>query len=140
MEYVRDSDDTAYLARSRELAFLANTLMAGCSFSPGPLRRRKRLMRPPASAIWVSSTGRRAGPTPRRAMRSTADLGATLPDTFLMDHDLVTAFEVGWAVLHEDVSMFVAEQLIFTLTDLRCGDAEHPERAGRPAARAREAA
>ena len=34
------------------------------------------------------------------------------------------AFEVGWAVLHEDVSMFVAEHLIATLTDLRCVDAE----------------
>ena len=31
MEYLRDTDDTAYLSRSRELAFLANTLMAGCS-------------------------------------------------------------------------------------------------------------
>ena len=37
---------------------------------------------------------------------------------------LVTAFEVDWAVLHEDVSMFVAEHLIVTLTDLRCVDAE----------------
>ena len=36
----------------------------------------------------------------------------------------MTAFEVGWAVLHEDVSMFVAEHLIVTLTDLRCVDAE----------------
>ena len=41
-----------------------------------------------------------------------------------MDHDLVTAFEVGWAVLHEDVSMFVAERLIVTLRVLRCVDAE----------------
>jgi hypothetical protein len=29
---------------------------------------------------------------------------------------------VGWSVLHEDVSLFVAEQLISTLTDLRCVD------------------
>src|SRR5688572_7369433 len=31
MEQVRDTDETAYLTRSRELAFLANTLLAGCS-------------------------------------------------------------------------------------------------------------
>jgi hypothetical protein len=31
---------------------------------------------------------------------------------------------VGWAVLHQDVSMFVAAHLIATLTDLRCVDAE----------------
>ena len=95
-------------------------------------------MRSSASATWVSSTGRRAGPSRTRAGRR--DLGATLPDAFLVDHDLVTAFEVGWAVLHEDVSLFVAEHLIVTLTDLRCGDADDPERVERPAARAHEAA
>ncbi len=47
-----------------------------------------------------------------------------MPEAFLADHDLVMAFEVGWAVLHEDVSMFVAEHLIVSLTDLRCVDAE----------------
>src|SRR5207248_2832718 len=31
MAYVRDTDETAYLTRSRELAFLANTLLRGCS-------------------------------------------------------------------------------------------------------------
>ena len=63
----------------------------------------------------------------------------TLPDAFLVDHDLVTAFEVGWAVLHEDVSLFVTEHLIVTLTDLRSVDAEIQDES-RPAARAREAA
>ena len=86
-------------------------------------------MRPSASATWVSSTGQRAGPASdvthdAAPPTPAADLGATVPETFLADHDLVTAFEVGWAVLHEDVSMFVAEQLIVTLTDLRCVDAE----------------
>ena len=41
--------------------------------------------------------------------------------------DLVSAFEVGWAVLHEDVSMFVAEQLLVALSDLRCSDADIQE-------------
>ena len=66
-------------------------------------------MQPLGSAIWVSSIGLRAGPN--SVAPSTADLDVTLPDTFLIHHDLVSAFEVGWAVLHEDVSMFVAEQL-----------------------------
>lgn len=52
------------------------------------------------------------------------DRGASLPEDFLADHDLVTAFEVGWAVLHEDVSMFVATRLIATLKDLHCVDVE----------------
>src|SRR5207244_7122769 len=59
-----------------------------------------------------------------RDAASTADLGATLPDAFLVGHDLVIAFEVGWTVLHEDVSMFVAEHLSVTLRDLRCADAK----------------
>jgi hypothetical protein len=45
-----------------------------------------------------------------------------LPDAFLVSHDLVMAFEVGWATLHQDVSMFVAERLIVTLRHLRCDD------------------
>src|SRR6185503_13891482 len=48
----------------------------------------------------------------------------TLPDAFLVEHDLVAAFELGWAALHEDVSIFVAEHLIGTLKDLRCPDVE----------------
>ena len=55
---------------------------------------------------------------------STADLGATLADAFLVDHDLVMAFEVGWTVLHEDVSMFVAAHLVVTLAALQSVDAE----------------
>ena len=34
-----------------------------------------------------------------------------MPDAFLVDHDLVMAFEAGWSVLHQDVSLFVADQL-----------------------------
>ena len=36
MEFVLHHDETAYLARSRELAFLANTLLAGCSVQSRP--------------------------------------------------------------------------------------------------------
>jgi hypothetical protein len=52
----------------------------------------------------------------------TDGFGGALPDAFLVSHDLVTAFEMGWAMLHEEVSMFVAGRLIATLTDLRCID------------------
>jgi hypothetical protein len=41
-----------------------------------------------------------------------------------LDHDLIDAFEVGWAVLHDDVCMFAAERLIAALSDLRCGDSD----------------
>ena len=46
------------------------------------------------------------------------------PDAFLVNHDLVTTFEVGWSVLYQDVSLFVADQLMATLADLQCVDAD----------------
>jgi hypothetical protein len=64
---------------------------------------------------------------PEPVAPSTSDLDVRLPDTFLMHHDLVSAFEVGWAVLHEDVSMFAAEQLVLALSNLRCSDADIQE-------------
>jgi aminoglycoside phosphotransferase (APT) family kinase protein len=41
-----------------------------------------------------------------------------------VDHDLVAAFEVGWSVLYQEVSLFVADQLLSTLRDLHCVDAD----------------
>ena len=110
MEYVRDSDDTMYVVRSQELAFLANTLMAGCSIQSRSFTPQEAS----DAAVGVCNLGLEHWP-------------AALPDTFLMDHDLVSAFEVGWTVLHENVSMFVAEQLLFALSNLRCSDADIQE-------------
>ena len=139
MAYLRDTDDTAYFRRSRELAFLANTLMAGCSVQARSFTAQEAS----DAAVAICNLGLEhwparwpdAGTRDRRRPNAT-----TLPETFLVHHDLVTAFEAGWAVLHEDVSMFVAEHLIVTLRDLRCVDAEIQERTARPAARARAAA
>ena len=104
MDYVRHADDAVYVARSRELAFLANTLVAGCSIQSRSLTPQE------ASdvAVGTCNLGLERWPAP--------------PDAFLMDHDLVDAFEVGWAVLHDEVCMFVARRLIAALSDLRCGD------------------
>src|SRR4029079_13109332 len=107
MEYVREMDDIAYLTRSRELAFLANVLIAGCSVQSRPFTAQEAS----DAAVGICNLG-------------LEHCGATLPDAFLVDHGLVAAFEAGWAVLHEDVSMFVAEHLIVTLRDLRCDDVQ----------------
>ena len=123
MEYVRDNDDLAHHARSRELAFLANTLIAGCSVQSRPFTGQEAS----DAAVGICNLGLEHWPArwpdADTRDRSTASIAATVPDAFLVLHDLVTAFEVGWAVLHEDVSMFVAEHLIVTLTDLRSVDA-----------------
>ena len=127
MAYLRDTDDTAYLKRSRELAFLANTLMAGCSVQGRSFTAQEAS----DAAVAICNLGLEHWPArwPDAGTldRASAEPAATLPETFLAHHDLVTAFEVGWAVLHEDVSLFVAEHLIATLRDLRCVDAEIQE-------------
>jgi hypothetical protein len=107
MEYVHEMDETAHLTRSRELAFLANVLIAGCSVQSRPFTAQEAS----DAAVGICNLG-------------LEHCGATLPDAFLVDHDLIMAFELGWAVLYQDVSMFVAERLIVTLEDLRCGDME----------------
>ena len=110
IEYVRDHDDTVYAARSHELAFLANTLAAGCSI-------QSRSFTPQEAADAVMGT----------CNLGLEHVGVTLPDTFLIDHDLVSVFELGWAVLHEEVSMFAARQLVAALSNLECSDAEIQE-------------
>ena len=107
MEHVRDTDDTAYLTRSRELAFLANALMAGCSVQSRPFTP----LEASDAAVAVCNLGLEHWPE-------------ALPGAILGDHNLVAAFEAGWAVLHRDVSLFVAERVIGTLTDLRHADVD----------------
>jgi hypothetical protein len=125
MEYVRDTDDYAYFTRGREMAFLANTLIAGCSVQSRPFTAQEASDAVAATCnLGLEHWPTRGPDAETRGAASTTHLGATVPEAFLVDHDLVMAFEVGWAVLHEDVSMFVAEHLIVTLTDLRCVDTE----------------
>src|SRR6185295_14180847 len=105
MAYVRDTDETAYLTRSRELAFLANTLLAGCSVQSRPFTPQEAS----DAAAGICNLGLEYWPArwPGVTSPDTAP-----PDSLLIDRDLVTAFEVGWSVLHQDVSLFAAEQLI----------------------------
>jgi len=46
------------------------------------------------------------------------------PTTFSSVTTSVSVFQVGWTVLHADVSMYTAERLIGVLTRLRCDDDE----------------
>jgi hypothetical protein len=131
MAYVRDAHETAYFTRSRELAFLANTLLAGCSVQSRPFTPQEAS--DAAAGIcnlgleyWPDhlrqGSGGQAPTPPDLPTGASAKVGTFPPDSWLIDHDLVTAFEVGWSVLHQDVSLFAAEQLISTLTDVDCVD------------------
>ncbi len=126
MEFVLHHDETAYLARSRELAFLANTLRAGSSVQSRPFTPQEASDAAACTcnlglecwpARWPGATSQRAS-SPRELDT------AIPPNAFLVDRDLMTAFEVGWSVLYQDVSLPAADQLTSTLADLHCADAD----------------
>jgi hypothetical protein len=110
MEFALHHDETAYLTRNRELAFLANTLLAGSSVQSRSFTPQEAS----DAAASICNLGLECWPART----------APPPDAFLVDHNLVTAFEVGWSVLYQDVSLFVADQLMSTLADLPCADAD----------------
>jgi hypothetical protein len=88
-------------SRIEELAFLANTLMAGCSLQGRPFTKEEAK----DAAVAICKLGLE-----------------NLPDNFLEDHDLVAAFRVGWKMLHKDVAMRATERLLEVLVDLQCND------------------
>src|SRR5262245_44683690 len=115
MEFALDQDHAAYSARNEELAYLANTLMAGCSIQGRPFTAQEAS----DAAIAVCNLGLENWPTSWLPANATAP-----PISFLVDYDLVSVFQVGWTVLHCEVSMYAAEQLIAVLDRMRCDDRE----------------
>lgn len=125
MEFLLRHDGSAYLERTRELAFLANTLLAGLSVQTRALTPREAA----DAAACICNLGLEHWPErwPGATSLGTPSAGThdvrRPPDDFLAAHHLVLAFEVGWSVLYTDVSVFVADQLIATLSGLDCADA-----------------
>lgn len=109
MPVVPNHEDAASIARSRELAFLANVLLVGCSVQSRPFT----LQEASDAATCICNLGLEGVPDAK-----------LLPDALLEDLNLVMAFEIGWSLLHQDVSLFVADQLISTLDGLHCADAD----------------
>jgi len=122
MEYVHDKNQTAYFARNQELAFLANALVAGCSVDG----RSFTVQESWNAAVGICNLGLElwSERSPRTSGGGAEQISKTmgLPETTLADHDLITAFEAGWRLLHEDVSMFVAKRVIAALADVRSLD------------------
>jgi uncharacterized protein DUF6178 len=87
-------------ASAEELAFLANTLMAGCSLQ---------------ARIFTAEEA-------SDAAAALCNLGLENWPDHWPHRDLITAFQVGWAILHRDVCMFTAHRLIAIVADIRCTD------------------
>jgi len=135
MQIAAEHDQAAYSSRNEELAYLANTLIAGCSIQARPFTAREAS----DAAVAVCNLGlenwgleywglenrgqenRGLENGPRQGHPANA---MSLPGSFLIDHDLVSVFQVGWAVLHNRVGMYAAEQLIAVLARMQCEDPE----------------
>jgi Family of unknown function (DUF6178) len=83
-----------------ELAYLANTIVAGCSIQGRPFTAREAS----DGAVAVCNLGLENWPS------------------HWSDRDLVTAFQVGWTILHRDVCMYAARCLIDVLAGIHCTD------------------
>lgn len=124
LQFAGDTDQAAYAMRSQELAYLANTILAGCSIQARPFTPQEAS----DAALAVCNLGLEHWPPqwlPADARRGrSAAAGGVLPENFLAGQDLVSVFQVGWAVLHENVCMFAAGRLVEILTHLQCDDRE----------------
>jgi hypothetical protein len=124
MQFASDHDHAAYSMRSQELAFLANAIKAGCSIQARPFSAQE------ASDATVAVCNLGLENWPRHWLlakargSSVVDAGTALPHDFLVGHDLVSVFQVGWTVLHNDVCMYAAQRLIGVLTRPRYDDRE----------------
>jgi hypothetical protein len=86
--------------REQEMAFIANALVAGCSILGRPFERREAI----------------------DAITATCSLGIEhWPAHWVpaREHRVTTVFQVGWAVLHRDVSIFAATRLLDVLDSIR---------------------
>jgi hypothetical protein len=124
LQFVRDCDEGVFSTRSSELAFLANAIVAGSSIMTRPVEAGEASN----AAVAVCSLGLENWPAHwlenTRHSRPVGDRAAALPEDFLVEHDLVSAFEVGWTVLHEEVCMYTADRLLEVLRSFRCSDRE----------------
>ncbi len=109
MQCAGDRDPIAFSTRGQELAFLANAIAAGCSIQARAFTPQEAS----DAAVATCNLGLENWPN-----------GATLPEDFLVDHDLISVFQLGWTVLFEEVCMHAAERLIGVLRQLRCEDRE----------------
>jgi hypothetical protein len=87
-------------ASMAELAYLANAITAGCSIQGRPFAPQEA----------------------SNAAAAICNLGLEAWPRHWNDCDVVTAFQVGWTVLHRDVSMFAAERLIAVIAEIPCSD------------------
>jgi hypothetical protein len=112
LTFVREQSETAYARRMQELGYLANVLMAGCSFQS----RQFREVEAADAVLATCNLGLENWPRTRGC--------AVLPRNFLLNQDLVSVFKLGWSLLFENVSLHTARRLVELTSALECRDTE----------------
>ena len=126
MQFVSEHDEGAFARRNEELAYLANVLVSGCSFNSGQFSSADAQ----DAVVATCNLGLENWPRQWLGESSTSNSGQAadrdlqLPQDFLLRHDLVTVFSVGWTVLYEQVVVYVVRRLIEILSELSSDDSD----------------
>jgi hypothetical protein len=104
LQIASERDPMAYDERHGELAYLANVLMSGCSIQARPFTPKEAA----DGVVAICTLGLERITDP--------------PDDYLVGHDLIGVFQVGWGVLYQDVCVFAARALAEMLRDTRVAD------------------
>ena len=122
LRYLNDLAPVAYLTRTQELAYLANTLVAGCALQG----RAFTLDEATEATVAVCNLGLEHWPAHWRPGGTRARVAAIPPAAlaidFLVGHDLIGVFQVRWSVLHQQVCIAAADALVSALGTVQCGD------------------
>ncbi len=103
MDALNNRNPAAFARKIDELMFLANTLKAGCAIQAR------------------SFTGQEAWDAVVGVCNLALEVLAPA-DELLADRDLISLFQAGWTILHDDVAMYAAAGLVDVLRTLRCRD------------------
>ncbi len=119
LQVVLQAEPAIYATRTEEIVFLANTLVAGCSFQA----RSMTVQEASDAAVAICNLGLENWqphwlPDGGRSRSTAGQSGTPLPDDFLVGQDLIGAFQVGWVILHENVCLHSARELLAILDEL----------------------
>lgn len=126
MQYVSEHDEDAFTRRNEELGYLANVLVSGCSFNSGQFSTADAR----DAVMSTCNLGLENWPRQWLVVSNASKVGQTidgdslLPLDFLVHHDLVTVFRVGWTVLYEQVVVYVTRRLMDVLSGLSSDDSD----------------
>jgi len=105
MRLVFDRDEVVYGERNFEMAYLANVLMSGCAIQGRPFTAKEAA----DASVAICNLGLEQLPE---------------QSDYLIGHDLIGPFQLGWRTLYEQACVFSAKALVDCLAEVRLADAD----------------